>query len=139
MPTQTVGFALGDEVAEEAVRTQVLDAFTAYEKALVDNDIEALTGHFWDSERVVRYGVADLQRGAESLRRWRLAQPELPRGRQLSDTDVLVLGPAAAVVTTLFTYPGRSMLGRQTQVWARKDGRWCIVSAHVSEVADPPG
>ena len=34
--------------------------------------------------------------------------------------------------TTFTTREGRPGLGRYTDVWARRDGRWLAVSAHVT-------
>jgi hypothetical protein len=117
-----------DVVAEVAL------AFATYEKALVDGDLDAMTDAFWSDERVVRYGLDDRQYGADALREWRAAQPPLPPGRCLHDTRITAFGTDFAVVTTLFTYPGSPVEGRQSQAWARLDGTWRIVSAHVSGV-----
>ena len=118
-----------DVVAEVAL------AFATYEKALVDGDVEAMTEAFWADERVVRFGLDDRQYGAVALREWRAVQPPLPPGRQLYDTRITTFGPEFAVVTTLFTYPDNRVEGRQSQTWARIDGSWYIVGAHVSVVA----
>lgn len=123
------------DVDRDDVVAEVAQAFAAYEKALVDGDVETMTDAFWADERVVRYGVDDRQDGASALRAWRAAQPPLPPGRQLADTRITTFGTDFAVVTTLFTYPGRPAEGRQSQAWARIGGTWRIVSAHVSEVS----
>lgn len=117
-----------DVVAEVAL------AFAAYEKALVDGDVEAMTDAFWADARVVRYGLADRQYGAAELRAWRVAQPPLPPGRCLHDTRITTFGTDTAVVTTLFSYPDSPVEGRQSQTWARIEGEWRIVGAHVSGV-----
>jgi ketosteroid isomerase-like protein len=120
-------------LALDAVVQEVAEAFTEYEAALARNDVDALTAFFWDSPRVVRFGVADEQRGAEEVRRWRSTSPGVPPGRWLARTDVLPVGADAAVVTTRFGYGAGDATGRQTQVWARRPEGWRIVSAHVSE------
>lgn len=114
-------------VAEVAAR------FAAYELALTDNDVDAIIGHF--AEGAVRFGVADEQVGLAAQRRWRAAQPPLPPGRRLQDTRIATFGADLAVVTTLFAYPGRAVVGRQSQTWVRLPTGWRIVSAHVSEPA----
>lgn len=116
------------------VEASVLAAFAEYERALADGDVAVLTELFWDDPRCVRFGVADRQRGAAEITRWRRAHPTVPAGRRLRDTHVLVLGEHAAVVTTLFDYPGRPVEGRQSQTWVRFDQGWRVVAAHVSEV-----
>ena len=120
---------LPDVVAEVAA------AFADYEKALVAGDLPALTRAFWDSPEVVRFGVADRQAGSAELRAWRAAQPPLPPDRTLTDTRITTFGTDAAVVTTLFHYPGTGTSGRQSQTWIRFPAEgWTVVSAHVSAV-----
>jgi ketosteroid isomerase-like protein len=115
---------------------EIDEAFAEYEKALVDNDLFALTEAFWASPDVVRFGIADHQVGAEQLRAWREAQAPLPPGRTLFDTRIVAFGPDVAVVTTRFHYPGRAAEGRQSQTWIRLPAGWRIVHAHVSEIED---
>lgn len=123
----------------EATAGEVLDAFVDYESALVRDDVETMTGWFWGSPDVVRFGIADSQRGADAVLAWRRASGGVPAGRWLDDTDVLVLGPDGAVVTTRFGYADAATgddapaTGRQTQVWARLPQGWRVVSAHVSD------
>jgi hypothetical protein len=119
------------EIDRPDVIAEVAAAFEAYERALVANDVEVMLGYF--AGRALRYGVADQQTGLAEQRRWREAQPPLPAGRHLKDTEVQAYGADAAVVTTLFGYPGSDVLGRQSQTWVRLDEGWRIVHAHVSE------
>jgi Protein of unknown function (DUF3225) len=123
------------EVNDAAVVAAVAAAFAAYEAALVADDKAALAGWFWASAETVRFGIADSQVGAARLREWRDSQPPLPPGRRLADTRIVAFGADCAVVTTLFGYPGREVVGRQSQTWVRFPAGWRIVSAHVSEVA----
>jgi hypothetical protein len=113
------------------------EAFEAYERALVDHDLVAMAAAFADDEQVVRFGIADRQHGAAELARWRAAQPPLPHGRRLFETVVRTWGDSFGVVTTCFSYPGRALVGRQSQTWLRMNGAWRIVSAHVSEIPEP--
>jgi hypothetical protein len=115
---------------------EVAAAFARYERALVAGDVAVLTELFWDDPRCVRYGVADRQHGAAEIAAWRRAHPAVPAGRRLRDTVVVPLGEDAAVVSTLFGYPGSTTEGRQTQTWARTAAGWRIVAAHVSEVPE---
>ena len=122
-------------VNDPAVVAAVAAAFTSYEAALVGDVRAAIVGWFWDSDRTVRFGLADGQVGAAELRQWRHGQPPLPPGRRLFDTRITTFGDDHAVVTTCFDYPGRPAVGRQTQTWVRFPAGWRIVSAHVSELA----
>jgi len=119
------------------VLADLLEAFQAYERALADHDLVAMAAAFADDEQLVRFGIADRQRGAGELARWRAAQPPLPAGRQLFETVARTWGDSFGVVTTCFRYPGRPLVGRQSQTWVRIDGTWRIVSAHVSEIPEP--
>jgi Protein of unknown function (DUF3225) len=123
------------EVDRADVVAEVTAAFQAYEKALVDGDNELLVGWFWDDPALVRFGLADEQRGFPALRDWRLAQGPLP-GRRLYDTVVTAFGTGAAIVSTGFDYPaGTAPPGRQSQTWVRTPQGWRIVHAHVSHPA----
>ncbi len=129
------------EIDRPDVVAEVTAAFADYEQALVDGDAEGICGHFWDSDRTVRFGIADHQYGLAEQRKWRAAQPPLPPGRRLVDTVVTTFGADLAVVTTRFGYAGTAATGRQTQTWVRLPTGWRIVTAHVSEpaeVADDP-
>jgi ketosteroid isomerase-like protein len=119
------------EIDRPDVIAEVTEAFEAYERALMANDVEAMLGFF--TGRARRFGIADQQAGRAEQRRWRQAQPPLPAGRHLKDTEVQAYGADAAVVTTLFGYPGSEVLGRQSQTWIRLPEGWRIAHAHVSE------
>jgi hypothetical protein len=128
-PSSEVTVDLPDVVRE------LTEAFHRYEAALVRNDLPLLAELFWDDDATVRYGVADAQMGAAALRQWRAEQAPLPAGRELLDTRVTTFDASCATVTTCFRYPGRAMIGRQSQMWIRFAAGWRIVSAHVSEIA----
>jgi hypothetical protein len=110
---------------------EVREAFEAYERALVANDVDAILSFF--APEAVRFGVNDHQDGIEEQARWRREQGGLPPGRFLKDTKIRGYGRSTAVVTTLFGYPGSDVLGRQSQTWYRFPEGWRIVTAHVSE------
>ncbi|WFF00064.1 AtzH-like domain-containing protein [Micromonospora sp. WMMD964] len=114
------------------VVAEVTAAFADYERALADGDADRICGYFWDSERTVRFGLADHQYGLDEQRKWRAAQPPLPAGRRLVDPVITTFGPDLAVVTTRFGYAGAAATGRQTQTWVRLPVGWRIVTAHVS-------
>jgi hypothetical protein len=122
-----------DTRSETALDRAVLACFTAYEQALCAGDVPAMDSWFADDVRTVRFGVAEEQWGAEDIRRWRSTAPQVPRGRQLSETTVEVWADSLAVVTTRFRYPGSVLIGRQSQTWLLTDAGWRIIHAHVSE------
>jgi len=119
------------EIDDSGVVDEVAAEFAAYERALIENDVDRILSFF--APEAIRFGIADQQSGLEEQTRWRRAQPDLPPGRRLKDTTILSYGHGVAVVTTLFGYPGSDVLGRQSQTWVRLAGGWRIVTAHVSE------
>jgi hypothetical protein len=117
------------------VHDEVCAAFRRYERALVENDLPALDAFFWQSEHVVRYGIADIQYGIEAVRRFRATTLADMRGRTLGPTVVTTFGQDLATANTEFRGIDARVIGRQSQTWARLEGGWRIVSAHVSMIA----
>lgn len=64
----------------------------------------------------------------------RIAQPATISNLEASDVKLRRMGDFAIIhARTTFTMPdGRAASGRYTDVWARRDGRWLAVSAHVT-------
>jgi ketosteroid isomerase-like protein len=63
----------------------------------------------------------------------RTAQPATIANLQAHDVNVRLLGDFAIIHgRTTFTVDGRDASGRYTDVWARRNGRWVAVSAHVT-------
>jgi ketosteroid isomerase-like protein len=63
----------------------------------------------------------------------RTAQPVAISNLQAHDVNVRLMGDFAIVhARTTFTVDGRQGSGRYTDVWARRDGVWLAVSAHVT-------
>jgi ketosteroid isomerase-like protein len=62
------------------------------------------------------------------------AQPVTISNLEAHDVNVRIMGDVAIVHarTTYKTADGRSASGRYTDVWARRNGRWLAVSAHVT-------
>jgi ketosteroid isomerase-like protein len=62
------------------------------------------------------------------------AQPVRISNLQAHDVNVRLMGSFAIIhARTTYTGPdGRAGSGRYTDVWARRDGRWLAVSAHVT-------
>jgi uncharacterized protein (TIGR02246 family) len=65
------------------------------------------------------------------------ARPVTIADLQAHDVDVRVLGDVALIHarTTYTLADGRQGAGRYTDVWARRDGRWLAVAAHVTRGA----
>ncbi len=62
------------------------------------------------------------------------AQPVKIANLEAHDVNVRLMGDVAIVhARTSYTLPdGQARSGRYTDVWARRDGRWLAVSAHVT-------
>ncbi|MEX3856511.1 MULTISPECIES: oxalurate catabolism protein HpxZ [Paraburkholderia] len=126
------------EVNRPEIVAQVAAAFEAYERALVDNDVETMNALFWDAPATVRYGIAEIQHGGDAIRRWRETCVPVPRSRRLHRTVLTTFGGDYATVSTEFTSDTTPLTGRQMQTWARlhevndRFGGWMIVAAHVS-------
>src|SRR5262245_45631376 len=62
------------------------------------------------------------------------ARPVAIRNLETHDVDVRLMGDFAIIhARTTYTRPdGGTGSGRYTDVWARRDGRWLAVSAHVT-------
>ncbi len=120
-------------VNDPATLAEVEAAFARYETALVTNDVGALDAFFWNDPRAIRYGVAENLYGHAEIAAFRAARPAAGLARTLSRTVVTTFGSDFATASTLFRRAVSSaMIGRQMQTWARIDGQWRIVAAHVS-------
>jgi hypothetical protein len=115
------------EVNGESVIAEVSDCFTAYDEALLANDVEALNRWFWASPCAVRYGIGEELHGHEAIAAHRRSlQGPISRG-PITRRTITSFGRDAATVCVEFDGDGR-----QTQTWIRVDDEWRIVCAHVS-------
>ena len=107
--------------------------FAKYETALVTNDVATLDSLFWDDPRTIRYGMTENLYGYAEIAAFRSARSPAGLARTISRTVVTTFGSDFATASTLFQRGGmKPGAGRQMQTWARIDGRWRIVAAHVS-------
>lgn len=124
------------QINRPEIVAEVEAAFAAYEAALVARDLAAMDAMFWDGAPVVRFGIAEIQYGAEAIRAWRRVAPVIDPSRRLANCVVTSFGADFATVSTEFesdVQPG--LVGRQMQTWVRLPEGWRIVAAHVSTVA----
>ena len=63
-----------------------------------------------------------------------IARPVTISGLTAQDVQVRILGDVAIIHarTSYTTADGKARNGRYTDVWARRDGKWLAVSAHVT-------
>ena len=107
----------------------------SYERALADNDVPALNAYFWDSEHVVRYGVAEQLYGADELRAYREGPTLRFTERRIVRRAIATFGATLATVMAEveMLVGGTRRQRRQSQTWVRiPSAGWRIVAAHVS-------
>jgi hypothetical protein len=108
--------------------------YPKYEAALVTNDVEGLTRMFWASPQAMRFGVTENLYGFDEIAAFRAGRPPVNLARTVRRLDIITFGPDFASITLEFerNVQGRTILGRQSQVWVRLPEGWRIVAAHVS-------
>lgn len=107
-------------------------AFDAYEGALLRNDLDVLDHYFWDDARTVRFGVAEIQYGADAVRVFRMVCKPVHPERKILRRVTTTFGNDFGTVSVEFSAPDDARTGRQMQTWLRMPGGWKIVAAHVS-------
>jgi len=120
------------QINDPDVLAEVADAFARYEKALMDNDIEALNALFWNSPLVIRFGPGQNLYGIEAIAAFRTGRVGGSPKRVLFNTVITSFGRDFATANTEFQREGASVTGRQSQSWVRLPEGWRIAAAHVS-------
>ncbi|WP_156758839.1 AtzH-like domain-containing protein [Microbacterium karelineae] len=119
----------------DTLPTELREAFFAYERAILANDLDELDRWFFDDPRTMRGDDAGLLVGHEAISAFRGLRGGVPardieriEHRALSDDTSLI------VSVSRFRIGGR---GLQTQLWQRTPDGWRITSAHVSGRPQP--
>jgi ketosteroid isomerase-like protein len=123
-------------IDDPATVAEVTAAFAAYERALMDNDVDALNRFFWPSSLVVRFGPGQNLYGIDAIAAFRAARVGGSPKRTLRETRITTYGTDFATANTEFQREGGVPPGRQSQTWARLAEGWRIVSAHVSMLGE---
>jgi hypothetical protein len=121
-------------INDAATVAELQGLYPKYEQALVTNDVEILTGMFWASPEVMRFGVTENLYGIEELEAFRKARPAGNLARRVVRLDIVTFGKDFGSVTLEFEREanGKVTRGRQSQTWVRLPAGWRIVAAHVS-------
>ena len=122
-------------VNDPATVAELAALYPNYEAALVTNDVETLTAMFWHSPEVMRFGVTENLYGFEELEAFRKSRPSVGLARTVKRLDIVTFGTDHGSITLEFERPGKdgkTIHGRQSQVWVRLPEGWRIVAAHVS-------
>jgi hypothetical protein len=125
-------------VNDPATVAEVQAAFQRYEQGLIDADAAALDELFWNSPLTIRYGDGQIQHGHAPIKAFNARRRKLGPDRALAETVVTTFGHDFATVSTLYVDVPPGKIGRQMQTWARLDGAWHVVAAHVSVVDAVP-
>ena len=127
------------EILGDAVPDELVSAFWAYERALIDDDLSALDDAFVDDDRAMRGDASGLLVGHAQISAFRGGRGGAPR-RTVQAVHARQLD-ADHVVLVSVNEPTAGGSGLVTQVWQRcADGRWRIVVAQVAgpaPAADP--
>jgi len=121
-------------INDPEIHRELSDLYPLYEKAMVENDVETLTGMFWASPLAMRFGAAENLYGIEEIEAFRKARPAIGLARRIVRLDIVTFDRDYGSVTLEFERdtPAKTVRGRQSQVWVRLPEGWRIVAAHVS-------
>ncbi|EUC14028.1 Protein of unknown function [Burkholderia sp. YR290] len=119
-------------INDPATLAAVEAALDEYERALTTNDVPVLDALFWNSPHTLRYGATENLQGYDAIRAFRAQRPGKGLMRDVIDRSVTTFGADFAAANITFSRAGESRIGRQSQTWARIDGQWRVVAAHVS-------
>ncbi|MFC0577789.1 AtzH-like domain-containing protein [Paraburkholderia solisilvae] len=127
------------------VLAEVSAAFSAYERALADNDTFLLNALVWESPQTVRYRLDDMQHGSEKVREFHASRHSAGTRIIATCTTITTFGFDYATVNMEFVIDHAELHGRKTAVWARvgPDSQpeaglhrgWRIVALHESAIS----
>jgi hypothetical protein len=118
---------------DPAVVAEVRAAFDAYEVALLANDVDALDGWFHDGEEVVRFIFGRVEVGASEVSAARRAVARQTAPRTIEQLEIRTWGDDVASAFAVGRLTATGEVVHQSQTWARLDGGWRVVAAHVSQ------
>ncbi|KAA0120319.1 AtzH-like domain-containing protein [Mycolicibacterium sp. P9-22] len=122
-------------VSSDAVPESLLNAFWAYDTALLANDTARLMNLFAPGPDTLRGDGRTLLVGHDEISAFRSARSRVPT-RHVHEVHVRMLGEDTAL--TLAPTRDGAARGMQTQLWERRDGHWRILAAHVTNAAVAP-
>ena len=123
-------------VNDPATLAEVTALVLRYEQALGDNDIATLDAMFWQSDRVIRFGVGECLYGTAEILAFRKGRAGGSPPREVLRMDIVTTGHDHAVANVTFRRIGGDRIGRQSQTWVRLAEGWRIIAAHVSLQGD---
>ncbi|APX25932.1 MAG: DUF3225 domain-containing protein [Rhodobacteraceae bacterium] len=124
-----------DDINQPGPLAEITAAFERYEAALTSNDVAVLDELFLVDPKTIRYGIGENLYGHDEIAAFRAARPASGLERSLERTVITSYGSDFATAMTLFRR-ALGKIGRQSQTWAKIDGDWRIVAAHVSVIPE---
>jgi hypothetical protein len=118
---------------DPAVVAEVRAAFDAYEVSLLANDVDALDGWFHDGDEVVRFIFGRVEVGASEVSAARRAVARQTAPRTIEQLEIRAWGDDVASAFAVCRVTETGEVVHQSQTWARLDGGWRVVAAHVSQ------
>jgi hypothetical protein len=119
------------KIDDPVLLAEVTEAFHAYERALMADDVPAMDALFHDAPTTNRYGVGEVLYGIDEIREFRKGRGGSPQ-RKLGRVAITVYGDSFATADAEFFRENNDRRGRQTQAWVKFADGWKVVSAHVS-------
>jgi len=119
------------KVDDPILLAEVTEAFQAYERALMADDVPAMDALFHAAPTTNRYGVGEVLYGIDAIREFRKGRGGSPQ-RTLGRVAITVYGDSFATADAEFFRENSDRRGRQTQAWVKFADGWKVVSAHVS-------
>lgn len=113
------------------VPTGLIEAFDAYETALLANDVAVLDDLFAPGGSTVRGDGTNLLVGHDAIAGFRSGRSVIPT-RRVRRILIRPLSPSAALLMASTINPTTGATGLQSQLWQILDGAWKVTAAHVS-------
>ena len=138
--TAAAAFAQSERKAapKRSVEGQLIELERQLSEALVREDASVLD-RLWSNDLVFTFPNGKVSNKAQRLAGQKpAAQPSQSESRNTNDEVKVFLYGSTAVVTVLSTWSGKennqaySSQFQATHVWAKQEGRWQLVAAHVS-------
>jgi hypothetical protein len=132
------GHSTNLEINLPEVVAEVKAAHDRYNDAINDGDIAVINSTFYNDNRTIRFGQADMEYSYNEIEDFRkTAQPLVPPRINIK-TVITTYGrdfATASLLTHRANQPGK--VGRQMQTWVRFPEGWRVVAAHVSTIDEP--
>ena len=125
-------------LSKRSVEAQLIELERQLSEALVREDA-AVLDRLWSNDLVFTFPNGKVSNKAQRLAGQKpVAQASQSESRNTNDEVKVFLYGSTAVVTVLSTWSGKennqaySSQFQATHVWAKQEGRWQLVAAHVS-------